>query len=210
MKEYALGEIGTFWSGLLNTEQKLSGGDRTVRAVQPSDVPTQQTGVSEWDLPGALRTINPSQKNLEKSLLRKGDLILKTVGDFNACRVKSIACDAVLVGHLQGIRMNPEFCLSEYFMWYSTTLEFQRQIEQQYTGTTMKRLKPKSLKETKIRIPEIQQQKKIARVYRGLQKIREIENAQSQARAVYSKGLFQKIERSLIQDEARASLKRKI
>jgi restriction endonuclease S subunit len=68
---------------------------------------------------------------------------------------------AILSSNLVKVKFNEEILLSKYFLWFSQTQEWEKQVKELTKGTAQPVFSANSLKEVQIPVPSLEKQKEI-------------------------------------------------
>lgn len=154
-----LAEICTIQTGY-TARTRLESGDEGIPVIQLKDVPTE----------GVIQSGHLIRMNLPESTDRyhvgAGDLVFRSRGErTTACMLSmDFAGFAVAVLPLVIIRPKRDLVTPEYLAWAINQPDAQRQLEADARGTNLRMIPRSSLDQLEIDLPDLQTQRRIAKV----------------------------------------------
>lgn len=105
-----------------------------------------------------------SEKLTENYLTQVGDVIIKTSEPYTAVYIKEEYAGLVIPSHFVIIRTDKSIALPQFITWYLNKDQIKKSFHMSCSGT-LKQIKPKTVAETEIKLPDLEKQKQVVKLY---------------------------------------------
>ncbi len=129
-------------------------------------------------------------KKWMKDEIKRGDILLTSEGPLGEYMLWDSDEKIVLSQRLFGIRANKNIILAEYLYVYISTVFFQSELLSRASGTTVQGIKQTELLKTKIIVPAIDYQNKIAKIILDLDDQIELNNKMNRTLEQIAQSIF--------------------
>jgi restriction endonuclease S subunit len=126
----------------------------------------------------------------EKFFLKKGDVILSARGKLGAAILDTGQDNIIASSSVYIIRLQRSDVIPEYLAIFLNSIDGQRKIKERITGSAIKTILRKDLKDIPIKIPDIKTQKEIVDVYKISQREQQLLQQKTLLKKQISDGLI--------------------
>jgi restriction endonuclease S subunit len=102
-----------------------------------------------------------NEADKEKYLLKEGDIIMARIGSVGETAIFQIKKKAIFASYLIRINLDKRVILPKYYWYFVKTPEYWKQVEQLTKGTVQPQFNANSLKEIRVPIPSLENQRGI-------------------------------------------------
>ena len=100
----------------------------------------------------------------EEYLTKPGDIIIRLTSPYTAILIDEDSKGIIFSSNFVKIETNPKKLLPEYLEWYLNSTKIKKSIDRQVSGTIIKGVNPGYYKNLNIKLIDIENQKKIAKI----------------------------------------------
>ena len=152
-------KIATIFTGQTFRFKVENDPDGTVWVIQMKDLNNSNSGIS-----GIPHLISSSEVS-EKQILQKGDVLFLAKGNNNSAFVYDLDHPAVIVSVFFVIRLKDKQVSPYYLAWYLNNYDSQKYFKSAREGTSISSIKIKVMEELTIKLPSIEKQEMIGKLY---------------------------------------------
>ena len=108
-----------------------------------------------------------SETDKRKYLLNQEDVIVARIGSVGETGIFASQEKSIFASYLIRINLNKDIILPRYYWYFTKTEEYWKQVEQLTKGTVQPQFNANSLKDIKVPIPRLEEQRKIIQEKEG-------------------------------------------
>lgn len=135
-----------------------------------------------------------TEKLQNNYLTQTGDVIVKTSEPYTAVYITDEYADFVIPSHFVIIRADIKKIIPQYIAWYLNKDSVKKAFYKSCTGT-LKQIKPSTIAETEIKLPDLCRQKQVVELYELSQRELKLLDELRTKKEMYYKSLINKINR---------------
>lgn len=162
MKKIKLKDIASIKTGFQVRGKLTQIDDGTHKIIQMRNIYSHSGGIIEHN---DFCKVVPSSKHLNKYLLKKGNVILLTRGNYNsATLISEKYTNFIASGQFMIFDIFNQECSPAYLEWYLNTTETQLYFNSEAKGTNIKIIDKKSVGDLFIKLPDLETQRNLVKI----------------------------------------------